>query len=135
MKKQGVLIYNHKNNQMDIRFGLLEYYGELRCGERLEVLIDGKWISTTIEYDAFWSCTVLESIDLPESVTTIDNYAFTNCYMLKEIHIADHVTSVGRWAFYGCKVLTIYAEANAQPSGWDADWNPSDRPVVWGYAS
>ena len=54
MKKQGVLIYNHKNNQMDIRFGLLEYYGELRCGERLEVLIDGKWISTTIEYDAFW---------------------------------------------------------------------------------
>lgn len=50
----GTLVYNHKNNQMDIRFGLLEYYGELRCGERLEVLIDDDWIPTTIENDGFW---------------------------------------------------------------------------------
>ena len=54
MKKQGVLIYNHENNQMDIRFGLLEYHGELRCGEQLEVLIDDDWIPTTIENDGFW---------------------------------------------------------------------------------
>ena len=55
--------------------------------------------------------------------------------MLETILIPNNVTSVVKNAFSGCKVLTIYAEANAQPSGWDADWNPDNRPVVWGYVN
>ena len=38
MKKQGVLIYDDIIGRMDIRFGPLDYYGGLHCGERLEVL-------------------------------------------------------------------------------------------------
>jgi hypothetical protein len=29
--------------------------------------------------------------------------------------------------------LTIYCEAESQPEGWDANWNPWNRPVEWGY--
>ena len=35
MKKQGVLIYDDVIGRMDIRFGPLDYYGGLHCGEFL----------------------------------------------------------------------------------------------------
>ena len=54
MKKQGVLIYDDVTDRMDIRFGPLDYYGGLHCGERLEVLLNGEWISTRIELGKFW---------------------------------------------------------------------------------
>lgn len=54
MKKQGVLIYNDVTDRMDIRFGPLDYYGGLHCGDRLEVLLNGEWISTRIELEKFW---------------------------------------------------------------------------------
>jgi len=38
-------------------------------------------------------------------------------------------------AFRGCVNLTIYAEAPYQPSGWHENWNPDNRPVVWGVVS
>ena len=40
--REGVLIYDHESDRMDIRFGLLDFYGGLHCGECLEVYIDGK---------------------------------------------------------------------------------------------
>ena len=86
-----------------------------------------------IGYCTFRSCSKMIEFKIPKSVTTIDGFAFSSCSILETILISNNVTSVGTWAFYGCKVLTIYAEANEQPSGWDDDWNPSDRPVVWGY--
>lgn len=52
--KEGILIYDHETDRMDIRFGLLDFYGGLHCGERLEVNIDGEWILTRIELGAFW---------------------------------------------------------------------------------
>ena len=52
--REGVLIYYHESDRMDIRFGLLDFYGGLHCGECLEVYIDGKWIPTRIELGSFW---------------------------------------------------------------------------------
>lgn len=52
--REGVLIYDHESDRMDIRFGLLDFYGGLHCGECLEVYIDGKWIPTRIELGSFW---------------------------------------------------------------------------------
>ena len=40
MKKQEMLVYDTKTERMDVRLGLLDYYGVLYCGECLEVLID-----------------------------------------------------------------------------------------------
>ena len=52
--REGVLIYDPETERMDIRFGLLDFYGGLHCGEPLEVNIDGEWIPTRIELGEFW---------------------------------------------------------------------------------
>ena len=49
MKKQGVLIYDAETDRMDIRFGLLDYYGD-----ELDLKIDDEWIPTRIERCSFW---------------------------------------------------------------------------------
>ena len=73
------------------------------------------------------------SFVVPDSVTTIGESAFEDCTSLESIVIPSSVTTIGYLAFYDCTSLTIYAQAENQPSGWDSDWNYSDCPVVWNY--
>ena len=88
---------------------------------------------TSIGYSAFSNCTGLTSIEIPNSVTTIGKYAFWGCTSLTRVVIPNSATSIGYFAFEGCTNLTIYCEAGSKPSGWDAYWNPSNCPVVWGH--
>ena len=88
---------------------------------------------TSIGYSAFSNCTGLTSIEIPNSVTTIGKYAFWGCTSLTRVVIPNSATSIGYFAFEGCTNLTIYCEAESKPSGWDAYWNPSNCPVVWGH--
>ena len=69
--------------------------------------------------------------DVAYSVTTINGYAFYNCSGLTSVTIPDSVTNIGDRAFYGCKALTIYCEVGSKPSGWSDSWNYSNCPVVW----
>ena len=39
-RKQGSLLYDEDRNRIDIRFRLNDYYGDLHCGETMDVLID-----------------------------------------------------------------------------------------------
>ena len=71
------------------------------------------------------------SFVIPDSVTSIDPSAFSNCSSLTEIVIPNSVTTIGDFAFAGCSGVTIYCEAESQPSGWDRDWNYSERPVYY----
>ena len=93
---------------------------------------------TTIGNSAFISCTSLTSISIPSSVATIKGYAFRDCTSLKSITIPDSVTTIEKWAFYACAFLTIYCEAETQPSEWDSEWNYGDSssysslPVYYG---
>ena len=80
---------------------------------------------------AFYNCRSLTSITIPESVTSIGEYTFRLCSNLTSIVIPNSVTSIGHGAFYECDRLTIYCEATSQPSGWDSNWNYSNRPVYW----
>ena len=64
-------------------------------------------------------------------VTTIGERAFYGDDTITSITIGKNVTTIGFHAFSGCDNLTIYCEATSQPSGWNSNWNFSDRPVVW----
>ena len=54
---------------------------------------------------AFYKCTGLTSIEIPNSVTSIGDYAFQYCSSLTSIVIPNSVTSIGDWAFDGCSSL------------------------------
>lgn len=87
---------------------------------------------TSIGGSAFFSCSSLESVVIGDSVTAMGSYVFYGCSSLTNIVIPDSVTSIGLSAFLSCNNLTIYCKAESQPSGWDATWNQSHRPVFWG---
>ena len=61
---------------------------------------------TNIDYDAFWNCTGLTSITIPNSVTSIGNSAFYGCTNLTSVTIPNSVTSIDYGAFSGCTGLT-----------------------------
>lgn len=62
----------------------------------------------TVPYEAFYGCSYIENIILPDTITTIESNAFYNCSALVGISIPDAVTSIGSAAFYGCSILTEF---------------------------
>ena len=66
-------------------------------------------------------------------VTGIGKSAFYGFDTLTSVTIPTSVTSIGYDAFRNCPLLTIYCAAPNAPSGWDADWNHDDLPVLWGW--
>ncbi|MCH5237881.1 MAG: leucine-rich repeat protein [Muribaculaceae bacterium] len=73
------------------------------CTSLAEIIIPNS--VTEIGNSAFWGCSSLARITIPNSVTEIESYAFTSCSSLAEITIPNSVTSIGNNAFYGCSGL------------------------------
>ncbi|MGN1112848.1 MAG: leucine-rich repeat protein, partial [Acutalibacteraceae bacterium] len=61
---------------------------------------------TYIARNAFYGCTGLTSITIPNSVKSIGEYAFSGCTGLTSITIPNSVKSIGECAFDGCTGLT-----------------------------
>ena len=60
---------------------------------------------TNIGYAAFYDCTGLASVTIPDSVTSIGDYAFYFCLGLANVTIPDSVTDIGYATFSGCTGL------------------------------
>ena len=65
----------------------------------------GGYPVTTIDFRAFYNCTGLTSVTIPDGVTTIDFGAFEGCTGLQTVAIPDSVTTIGNLAFTGCSSL------------------------------
>lgn len=61
----------------------------------------------TVGDNAFYSCTSLASITLPDSLTSIGDSAFYSCTSLTSITLPDSLTSIGSDAFYFCTSLSL----------------------------
>lgn len=75
---------------------------------------DLKGITSIRDY-AFYDCSKLTSITIPDSVTSIGNYALYECSSLTSVTIPDSVTSIGNRAFFNCSSLTSVTMLSTTP--------------------
>ena len=95
--------------------------------------IDGKMV-TSIGDSAFYICSDLTSITIPEGVTSIGGWAFEDCSGLTSINIPNSVTSIGGRAFEGCSGLTSISIPEGVTSiGWFA-FSLCDNLTIYGTA-
>src|SRR5574344_10633 len=68
---------------------------------------------TSIGEETFYNCSGLTSVTIPKSVTYIDNGAFYNCTGLTSVTIPNSVTRIGDSAFENCRALTSVTIGNS----------------------
>lgn len=80
-----------------------------------------KYTVTAIGDRAFWECTSLKEVTIPESVTSIGEDAFQICHNLTSVTIKNAATSIGDYAFCQCQSLeTLSWDENITTIGKDA---------------
>lgn len=60
----------------------------------------------SIGYNAFYNCSNLKEITIPDGITSIGGQAFWKCSNLENVNIPSSVTSFGMSVFSGCSSLT-----------------------------
>ena len=85
---------------------------------------------TSIGTQAFYYCIGLTSIDIPNSVTSIGDNAFNDCRNLTSIDIPDGVTSIGISAFGGCTGLISVTIPNSVTSIGDYAFQGTGRQYL-----
>lgn len=76
---------------------------------------------TSIGENAFFICSGLTSVTIPNSVTSIGTRAFQECTSLTSVTIPNSVNNIGASAFYGCSSLTSLVVEENNPNYSSAD--------------
>lgn len=86
---------------------------------------------TSIGMSAFSRCSGLTSMTIPNSVTSIGSEAFANCGCLTSVTIPNSVTTIGNGAFYYCLGLTSVTIPNSVMSiGNSTFWHCSSLTSI-----
>ena len=97
-----------------------EYSGDVKIPESVTYNGNAYSVTSIGEY-AFWVCSSLISVEIPNSVTSIGDDAFSGCSSLTSVEIPNSVTSIGESAFESCSSLTSVEIPNSVTSiGWGA---------------
>ena len=102
-EKKALLKQNYEYTEKDGKIRITKYKGN-DTNVVVPVWIDGYPIAFIHRY-AFYGCTSLTSISLPDTLTSISSYAFSACTGLISISLPDSLTSISSYAFSGCKSL------------------------------
>lgn len=107
----GLIAYQYKGTMpdgtsIDIKNGTLGIAEKafFCCSELAHVTIPNT--VTTIEGAAFFNCNGLTNITIPNSVTNIGYSVFCGCSGLTSVNIPDSITIINNSTFYGCSSLT-----------------------------
>jgi len=99
------------------------------CSSLMEVAIPNSVVS--ISSGAFWGCKSLKNVVIPDSVVSIGSWAFHYCDSLTDIVIPDSVVSLGGAVFDSCKNLTSVVIGDGATSiGGKAFYNCSNLKTV-----
>ena len=87
----------------DGKVTIIKYIGS---GGNVEIPaeIGGKLV-TDINYNAFYQCSSVTDVAIPEGVTSIGARAFQECTNLKNVTFPSSIKTIEKWAFRGCVAL------------------------------
>ena len=97
----GVLTISGKGKMYDYSFYNRAPWGKYNIKRIIKRIIIGDGI-TTIGSRAFYTCSALISVTIPNSVTEIGDRAFEGCSALTSVTIPNSVTTIGEGAFSIC---------------------------------
>ena len=94
--------------------------------------INGNAVVGLNEY-AFYGCSSLTSVVIPEGVTSIGSCAFQDCFSLTSVVIPEDVISIGGDAFWCCYSLTSVTFLGDVPEGW-GNVEPEGKQIYFSQA-
>ena len=118
------IYYNFTNDGTELAVTFQgNYYLEYKDEYRGNVVIpqevcymNSTYKVTSVGQGAFYECTGLTSVIIPNSVTKIGVFAFWHCYSLTSVTIPNSVTSIGERAFEGCTRFSSVTMGNSVTS-------------------
>ena len=104
--KDGTLIIEGSGNMYDYKWNN-NFFTKAdwnRDRDKIKKVEIGTGIINIGEH-AFYRCSSLLSVKLPDSLQTIGKYAFWDCKSLSSVKLPDNLQTVGYYAFHGCSSL------------------------------
>lgn len=113
------IYYNLSGGEAEVTSGYYKYSGNVVIPSSISYN-NVIYSVTSIGDRAFYYCSGLTTVTIPNSVTTIGNEAFYGCSSLTSVIIGNSVTTIGVQAFWGCSGLTSVTIPNSVTTieGW-----------------